>query len=144
MKTLTRTLTLATLAAGVALSSLAVSAQDAPPPRDRGAMAGMHKAMLDQYDTNKDGKLDEAERAAMRADRFKRLDGNGDGKITKAEFPQALEAEAEAQKARRAEMMFDAMDANKDGTVTAEEFAAFKPDHERGQRGDRGDRRKPQ
>jgi hypothetical protein len=46
--------------------------------------------MLEKYDTNKDGKLDEAERAVMKNDRaeiqFKKLDKDGNGVITLDEF----------------------------------------------------------
>jgi hypothetical protein len=45
---------------------------------------------LEKYDTNKDGKLDENEKAAMKADlavkRFKELDTNNDGVISLDEF----------------------------------------------------------
>src|SRR5690606_16243369 len=46
--------------------------------------------MLERFDTNRDGQLDEAERAAMwqaKLDaKFARLDANGDGVISRAEF----------------------------------------------------------
>jgi hypothetical protein len=46
--------------------------------------------MLAKYDTNRDGKLDDQEREAMRVDfatkRFEKLDTNGDGQISKDEF----------------------------------------------------------
>jgi hypothetical protein len=50
----------------------------------------MRAKMLEKFDTNKDGKLDDAERAVMKdtfaTEAFKRLDANGDGQISLAEF----------------------------------------------------------
>src|SRR5205085_888255 len=39
-----------------------------PPPPPPGPAAGLPKEILDQYDVNQDGKLDETERAALRKD----------------------------------------------------------------------------
>jgi hypothetical protein len=51
------------------------------------------KEMLEKFDTNKDGKLDDAERTAMRdqltTERFKKLDTNNDGVLSLAEFKAA-------------------------------------------------------
>src|SRR5262245_46036172 len=52
--------------------------------------AEMKQQMLLKFDINKDGKLDQGERVAMReafaAEAFKRLDAKGDGWLTLAEF----------------------------------------------------------
>ncbi len=53
--------------------------------------AEAHRAkMIEQYDANKDGKLDDAEKSVRRSDRiatrFDRLDTNDDGSISRAEF----------------------------------------------------------
>ncbi len=61
------------------------------------------KAMFVKLDVNKDGKLDQADRAARHAERraqmFDRLDANKDGSISKAEWDQA----DAARQAKRAE-----------------------------------------
>ena len=61
------------------------------------------KAMFVKLDVNKDGKLDQADRAARhaeeRAQMFDRLDANKDGSISKAEWDQA----DSARQAKRAE-----------------------------------------
>lgn len=114
-------LSLATLLAG---ASYAIAQPMGPGDGPRGPM---FQEMLTKYDTNKDGKLDDTERAAIRADHFKRLDKDGDGKVTRTEFPAVMEAAREQQKQEHMLAMFDQMDTNKDGTVTQAEFDAFKP-----------------
>ncbi|MQP63950.1 hypothetical protein GE253_01185 [Niveispirillum sp. SYP-B3756] len=136
MNSSSRTLLWTTLAAGLLLGTVAVQAQDAPPPPPPPGAPGpmahgpgpLRQEMLAKYDTNKDGKLDESERAAMRMDHFKAMDKKGTGKISKADFPAAMEAARQAERTRREAEMFDKIDTNKDGYITAEEFAAFKPD----------------
>lgn len=138
-------LSLVTLLAGTSY----VFAQQAGPggPGD-GPRGPMFQELLNKYDTNKDGKLDDKERAAIRADHFKKLDKDGDGKISRAEFPAAMEAAREQEKQEHMLAMFDKMDANKDGIVTQAEFDAFKPprgdhpfmDRMRERKGDKGDK----
>ncbi len=52
----------------------------------------MKQKMLLQFDTNKDGKLDQNERTVMQETRateaFKRLDADGNGQLSLAEFKQ--------------------------------------------------------
>jgi len=68
------------------------------------------KAMFVKLDVNKDGKLDQADRAARHAEKraqmFDRLDANKDGSISKAEWDQAdaaREAKRAEWKAKRGE-----------------------------------------
>ena len=83
--------------------------------------------ILQKYDTNKDGKLDDAEKAAMKAD-FKaqheqrkaemlaKFDTNKDGKLD--------DAEKAAMRDARATEVFQKLDTNKDGQISLDEFKA--------------------
>lgn len=110
------------------------------------------EARFAKMDVDKDGKLTQADRDAMRVQRldarFARLDTDKNGQISKAEFAAAHEAGADKRAERRAEagkpggpegrkwggrhhggpgkggMMGGRGDANKDGTVTRAEFMA--------------------
>jgi hypothetical protein len=89
------------------VGSVSVQAQDEsakPKPPTEGARQGrpggprgegMRAQMLEKYDANKDGKLDESERETMRKEReaemVKRFDKNGDGKLDDAEREAARE-----------------------------------------------------
>ncbi len=77
------------LAAGVAIAA------DAPRAMNHGRMAetttraeAQTRAgeMFDRFDVNKDGKIDEADRAAHRAQMFDKVDANYDGNISRDEF----------------------------------------------------------
>ena len=82
------------LATGLALAVATVGIATA----DRGGDRGERKAqMKEKFDTNKDGQLDDAERAQMKAafqarraermeKKFAELDKNGDGVLSKDEF----------------------------------------------------------
>lgn len=89
------------LGSAVTVSGVAL-AQNAGPQDDaraqkRAQMKEKREArraeMLAQFDTNKDGQLDENERAAMRearaAERFQKLDTNGDNVLSFDEFKAA-------------------------------------------------------
>ncbi len=60
----------------MAFAALPVLAQEAPvqpqhpcgAPRCHRHHAGMHKKMMEKFDANKDGQLDEQEKAAMKAE----------------------------------------------------------------------------
>lgn len=69
----------------------AAQGNGAPTNADRKAMHQARKAeMLQKFDTNKDGKLDEAERNSAREtmvlERFKKMDTDGNGVLSLAEF----------------------------------------------------------
>ncbi len=83
----------------------------------QGPKGDMHKKMMEKFDANKDGQLDDQEKAAM-----------------KAEF--------EARKAEMEKKLLEKFDANKDGQLDDQEKAAIKAEFEakRGERGPKGPR----
>ncbi len=97
----------------LAVAALPVLAQDAPccPQKDaapkchRPCKKGMPKHMLEKFDVNKDGQLDDQEKAAM-----------------KAEF--------EAKHAEMKQKMLEKFDVNKDGQLDDQEKAAMKAEFE--------------
>ncbi len=106
---------------------------------------GDKQKMLEKYDTNKDGKLDDAEKSVMKADlkakraakkaeRVAKFDKNGDGKLD--------ETERAAMKATFAAEEFAKLDTNKDGVLSLAEFKAGKLGGERhGRHGHKGGHR---
>lgn len=82
----------------------------------------MDPERFDLIDTDKDGKLSEAELVADRAARFAQADTNGDGKLT-AEEMAALGANGHA---KRAGKMISRLDTDGDGALTLAEMSASK------------------
>ncbi len=97
-----------------------------------GPMDSHRAAMREKFDTNKDGKLDDAERAKLheamkamhdkrRAEALAQFDTNKDGKLD--------DSEREAMRNARIEKRFAMLDLNKDGAITLDEMKAAKPHH---------------
>jgi hypothetical protein len=93
---------------------------------------------MGKFDTDGDGKLDDTEKAAMRAafearhkERIARFDLNKDGVLD--------DAERQAMHKARAAEMFKRLDANGDGQLSLAEFQAGH--HGKGGRGHHGGRR---
>jgi Ca2+-binding EF-hand superfamily protein len=111
------------------ISALSLQAEDKKkakgpgngPGKGRPGSEEMRKKMLEKFDKDGDGKLNEAERAEAKkamqkrgAEMFSKADANGDGKISKDEVPE--QAWARISKA----------DKDGDGGVTKEEMAALR------------------
>ena len=107
-----------------------------------GGAKGDRQGMKEKFDTNKDGKLDDSERAAMKAameakrsqrkaEMLAKFDTNKDGKLDPAERA--------VMKQERSASAFKKLDANGDGVLSPAEFAAAKA----GGRGHHGGMRKP-
>lgn len=87
--------------AAVAGPSAAPSAT--PDPDKTASNKPIKKAILDKYDTNKDGKIDGEEKVALkrdrminRADRMKKYDKDGDGSLSETERA-AMKADRKVQ-----------------------------------------------
>lgn len=89
----------------------------------------MPKEMIEKFDVNKDGKLDDAEKAKLReakhalfaqrkAEKLARFDANKDGSLDKQERT--------VMRDQRIESRFAKLDANADGVVTLAEMKAAK------------------
>ena len=101
-----------------------------------------HGEMFDKMDTNRDGKLDKADRAAHMAQRFDTVDTDHNGSLSRAEFDAAHahgpESDDTAPDGKRMHhggghgmgmMMVRMADTNKDGSVTRAEFLAGAGQH---------------
>jgi hypothetical protein len=116
-----------------------VAAAHPPGAGGRGddASRAEHKARkMERFDTNKDGTLDDAEKAAMRqaweqhraerkARRLARFDTNRDGQLDATEQAAADKARAE-HRAQRVDGLMNALDRNRDNRITTDELPAGK------------------
>jgi hypothetical protein len=95
----------------------------------QGSGGGGKGAAMQKYDTNKDGKLDDTERAALRADMkakhaemkaqmLAKYDTNKDGKLDASERA--------VMKNERAELAFKKLDTDGNGSISLDEFKAGK------------------
>lgn len=138
------------LAAGTAIAQPAGGERSERAPATRDAASERADRMFARMDTNSDGVLDEADKAARIEQRFAAMDSDGDGMLSQAEFLAAHEARAanraersEARAERRAERggermgkrswrggrggageMIKAADTDGNGAITQAEFQA--------------------
>ena len=151
-----RKFALALSTAALAFSGTAV-AQTAPAERPaRAAKPDMTRAQaqqraevaFDRLDANKDGTINETDRAARKAAMFDRLDTDRSGSISQAELearrgdrggkrriarPEGAPAMTDAQKAERRAAMFARIDADGNGALSRAELEAMHA--KRGERG---------
>lgn len=144
-----RKLTLALSSAALALSGAAF-AQSAPAPRapkpdqTRAQAQARAEALFARMDANRDGTLDEADRAARRDQMFDRLDTDRNGAISQAELAARGEARGgdragqrrmarasrapaltDAQKAERRAERFARIDTDQSGSLSRAELEAM-------------------
>ena len=134
---------LASLAAAAVLGGAPASAQmslgESPRAEVTRAQAQERAArMFARLDANRDGRIDQADRAARQQARFDRLDADGDGAISRAEFAASRKGRAHARAERGGKRQRPAMrarggrigqlarraDANRDGAISEAEFTA--------------------
>ncbi|GEO83607.1 MULTISPECIES: EF-hand domain-containing protein [Alphaproteobacteria] len=99
-----KTLTLAALVGSLLIGTSATTVL-AQQDMDRGPGAAMFVHMLQEFDTNKDGKISKDEAIAARDKMFATVDANNDGVLTPGEFRKQREA---MRAARQAEMQANA------------------------------------
>lgn len=120
----------ATIVAGVLVSSYNKAEALGRDGRDGGRMERMHGRgmfgppflggmILEQIDTDGDGRISHAELVAFRADKLVRFDGGKDGSLTLDEFEGVWMEVTKPFQVRA----FQFLDADGDGKVTAEELA---------------------
>ena len=106
----------ATALVAVASTSVIATAKGGP----RGA--GLER-MFEQFDTNQDGTITQAEIEAANAARFAEVDANGDGVLTVEEMVAHATVRDSDRLTRRIEARIDRLDANSDGALSLEEMA---------------------
>ncbi|HLP25034.1 MAG TPA: hypothetical protein VK477_05105 [Acidobacteriota bacterium] len=133
-----RSLALSLLAATL-IPILAVAAEpgSTAPANSRSELNARQRELLEKFDQNHDGRIDDQEKLAARSymrgktgsgpkERYKKalklFDKNGDGKLDEAERAEAEKAREEFQANRDAVMT--KFDANKDGVLNDDERAA--------------------
>ncbi len=150
--------TLALAAATFALGASGAAYAQAPtraPAADltRAAFAERANGVFERMDANRDGTINQAERAAKQAEHFAKIDSNGDGELSQAEMQASQDerkakmaerrAAREAKSGDRMAQRFARLDADGSGTISQAEMQAARGKRgearaERGAAGDKG------
>ncbi len=83
--------------------------------------------MMERFDVNKDGVIDDDDIQKRKESRFSKIDSNGDGVVSRDEIAEARNARREKRKAKRSERSeraFARRDKDGDGVLSREEFDA--------------------
>ena len=102
---------------GLGISTIAVADHHKGPHGKKGER---HAQMLEQFDTNGDGNLDESEREAARLAKFAEIDTDGSGSLTEDE----MIAHRTAKMTERISAHFAEHDTDGSGAISVEEFEA--------------------
>jgi hypothetical protein len=121
---------LAEPAADGAAKAASVPTADADAVTGRSSARGHSKdAFLATYDTDKDGKVSDAEFRAVRGAQYGTFDLNGDGKVAEneyvGEYSQRLEqdlAERREMQLKQAHVRYGVLDTDEDRNMTLDEF----------------------
>ena len=123
---------------GFGIGAVAI-ADDHKGPHDMKAKhAEKHAEMLEKFDANGDGTIDEAEREAAMLAKFAEIDTDGSGALSQEE----VTAHQYAKMVERSEEHFAKADANSDGVISVEEFETARHDRRGKFRKHRDGRRK--
>lgn len=109
MKTLSKTLAVAIVSSGIAVSAFAATSTTQPANTDHSAKQTERKAKM------------QAQQVAL----FQQADSNKDGKLSSTEFAKFNELKKAAWQARKQEMeknRFARLDSNKDGALSIDEL----------------------
>ena len=97
----------------------------APMAQARGEGQGPRLPAFETLDTNKDGKIDQAEAKAMLQTRMTTADTNSDGTITLEELQAHMSARASKRAQENASRMMERLDTDKDGKISTAELTAM-------------------
>lgn len=103
----------------------------------KGDRATKKAEKIQQFDTNGDGKLDEAEREAIRLSKFAEFDTDGSGSLSRAE----ITTRQQAKLSEELDRYFSNEDANGDGVISVDEFGATRKAKRGERKAKRGERR---